>query len=172
MGSKTSTVDSARRRLFLTALSAPLVGHAMGTARGDDGSAALAARLAALEDADAIRRLNGEYARHLRAGEHERLVALFAEPQAARLEEPIRALRPDPSGDDLIEIAADGTRATARLPCTADIETPIEPVCPLVEMARAQGGGFVRRSQRGVIEAAYVKRDGRWKIARLMFRAA
>ncbi|HEX6998617.1 MAG TPA: hypothetical protein VF322_10760 [Gammaproteobacteria bacterium] len=173
MGSMKSTVDSARRRLFLTAgaaLSAPLVVNAAG-ADGDEPS--LAARLVALEDANAIRRLNGELARHLSAGADERLAALFAEPRAARLEQAIRSFVPDPSaGDDVVEIAGGGARAEARLPCIAEIEAPIEPVCPLVEMARAQGGGVVRRSQRGVIEAAYVKRDGRWKIERLVFRAA
>ena len=50
-------------------------------------------------------------------------------------------------------------------------ETPIEPVTPLVEMARAQGGGVARRSARGVLEGTYVKRDGVWKIDTLAFRS-
>ena len=44
--------------------------------------------------------------------------------------------------------------------CTVEIETAIGPSCPLVEMAREQGGGVVMRSEAGVFENAYVRRDG------------
>jgi hypothetical protein len=50
-----------------------------------------------------------------------------------------------------------------------DIETLIGPSCPLVEMARQQGGGVVRRSN---FESVYVKRDGVWKIRRSSYRPA
>ena len=39
----------------------------------------------------------------------------------------------------------------------------IGPDCPLVAMAREQGGGVVRHTERGTLENAYVKREGVWK---------
>ena len=38
--------------------------------------------------------------------------------------------------------------------------------CPLVEMAREQGGGVVRRKERVIFEHVYVKHGGVWKIQR------
>ena len=75
-------------------------------------------------------------------------------------------------GEDAIELSADGTAATARLHCTLTTEAAIKPSCPLVEMARAQGGGVTKRSQRGVLESVYVKVHGVWKIERSAFHAA
>jgi hypothetical protein len=74
-------------------------------------------------------------------------------------------------GEDTIEIDVSGVTATTRLHCTAEIGTPIEPVTPLVEMARVQGGGLVSRTERGMLEGTYVKRDGVWKVEHLIFRA-
>jgi hypothetical protein len=127
--------------------------------------------LAELEDVNAIRELTRRYVRHVNAGAHGEAAALFSEPAHADTRA-ARSLAADPlGGEDAIEIAASGTAATARLHCTAEIETPIEPVTPLVAMARAQGGGVLRRSERGLLEGAYAKRGGAWKIERLTFRA-
>ena len=170
-----TTVNSARRGFIWkasAALAAPLaVGAASASAHATARDASQA-RLAELEDVNAIRELTRRYVRHVNAGAHEDAAALFAEP--ARADKRFaRTLATDPlGGEDSIEIAAGGTSATGRLPCTAEIETPIEPATPLVEMARAQGGGVVRRSERGVLEGTYVKRDGGWQIERLSFRAA
>jgi hypothetical protein len=51
------------------------------------------------------------------------------------------------------------------------MESTIGPNCPLVEMARQQGGGVVRRTEPSVIENKYVRRDGIWKIQRSAFRS-
>ena len=51
-------------------------------------------------------------------------------------------------------------------------ESALDPDCPLVEMARQQGGGVVRRTERGVFENVYVKRDGSWKIQQSAYRLA
>lgn len=40
---------------------------------------------------------------------------------------------------------------------------------PLV--ARAQGGGVVRRDERGAFKSDYIRREGIWKIQRTAFRA-
>jgi ketosteroid isomerase-like protein len=171
-----TTPDVARRRFLWNAgaaLSVPVALATAGPAEGaaEDG-ASLEARLAMLEDVNAIRELHYAYAKHVSAGAHDAVASLFADSGQARLDAGIRALAADPLGEpDAIEIAADRMSATARLHCTVTIETAIEPTCPLVEMARAQGGGTAKRSERGVLANVYVKRDGRWKIERSSFRA-
>jgi hypothetical protein len=50
---------------------------------------------------------------------------------------------PDGFGADRIDVAPDGT-ATASLRCIVETDVPIGPYCPLVAMAREQGGGVVR----------------------------
>jgi hypothetical protein len=171
-----TTVNSARRGFLWkasAALAAPLaVAAASASAHAAGARDASHARLAELEDVSAIRDLTRLYVRHVNAGAHAEAAALLAGPARAATGS-ARTLAADPlGGEDAIEIAAGGTTATARLHCTAETLTPIEPVTPLVAMARAQGGGVVRRSERGVLEGAYVKRDGVWKIERLAFRAA
>jgi hypothetical protein len=167
------SIVNAARRGFLwkasAALAAPLaVGAASAPAVAERDTSQ--ARLARLEDVNEVRALTRRYVRHVNAGAHDEAAALFVEPAHAD-PRTIRTLAADPlGGEDAIEIAASGTTATARLHCTAEIETPIEPVTPLVAMARAQGGGVLRRSERGVLDGTYVKRDGGWKIERLEFR--
>lgn len=144
------TTSSTRRSFIQTAgaaLSAPLAVAAAtvpssAAPAGDDPNA----RLAYLEDLDAIRTLNHEFATHLNAS-------------------------PDSFGEhEVVDIASDRQTATGQLHCRLQIETEIGPSCPLVEMARQQGGGVVRRTEQGVFELAYVRRDGVWKIERSTYR--
>jgi hypothetical protein len=169
-----TTVNTARRGFLWkasAALAAPLAAAGSAGAQAAGARDAPHARLAQLEDVNAIRELTRRYVRHVNAGAHDEAAALFAEPAHADTRS-ARTLAADPlGGEDAIEIAPSNMAATARLHCTAEIETPIEPVTPLVAMARAQGGGVVRRSERGFLEGAYVKRDGAWTIERLAFRA-
>ncbi len=172
-----TTVNSARRGFLWkasAALAAPLtVSAASVSARAPDDRDALQRRLAQLEDVNAIRELTRRYVRHVNAGAHGEAAALFAQPAHADARFALTTLAADPlGGEDAIEIEASSMTATARLHCTAELATPIEPVTPLVEMARAQGGGVLKRSERGVLEGVYVKRDGCWKIERLAFRAS
>jgi hypothetical protein len=79
--------------------------------------------------------------------------------------------RPDAFGSqERIEIGADGRTGRAALPCVMDVQTVIGPDCPLVDMARQQGGGVERRIERGVLEASCVKRDGAWTLEDAAFR--
>jgi hypothetical protein len=142
-----STKDTATRRRFFfgagaAALAAP-VAFATSVEAGAPVQAdveALAAQLAALEDANAIRSLQREHARRLGARE---------------------------AGDIAIEIAADRRTATARTPCVVPVESPIEaPGCTLVDMARAQGEGVLRRDERRVLEQTFVRREGVWQSER------
>jgi hypothetical protein len=169
-------VDSARRGFLWkagAALSAPLALAAASThARVADDEATLQARLARLENVNAIRELNRRYAQHVNAGAHDEAARLFADAARAR-PDGVRAIATDLlGGEDAIEIDAGGERARSRSFCTVQTETPIEPVTPLVEMARTQGGGVAKRAERGVLEGTYVKRDGVWKIDTLAFRTA
>ena len=65
---------------------------------------------------------------------------------------------------DVIEIAPDRETATARLHVTVHSETVIGPDCPLLKMARQQGGGVINRAEPVVLEGTYVRREGVWKI--------
>ena len=71
---------------------------------------------------------------------------------------------------DTITVAADGQSATAVLHCTVEAERATGPECPLLDMARQQGGGVLRRTERGVFEHACVKQGGVWKILRADYR--
>jgi hypothetical protein len=148
----TTTTGSTRRSFIQTAgaaLSVPLAAAAATVSVSAEGDL-LNARIARLEDLDAIRSLNLEYARQVNAGEIDAGVGTIA---------------PDGFGEqDVIDIALDRQTATARLHCTLTLETAIGPECPLVDMARQQGGGVVRRTEHGVFEHTYVRREGIWKI--------
>jgi len=165
---KTKAV-STRRSFFWKAgatLSAPL---ALTTARASgssaEGTGALETRLANLEEVNAIRELHQNYASHINAREHEAIVRLFAAPSEAQIDASIRNLSADDFGEhDVIEVAADRNTATAHFHCTVQTETAIEPSCPLVEMARQQGEGVIRASEKRVLEVTYVKESGAWKI--------
>jgi hypothetical protein len=172
------SLDLARRRFIRkagTALAAPAalaVPAAHSGARSDD--AASQARLKLFEEQEAIRAAARAYVRHVNGypdadGE---LARVCPSPARVRLDA-VRALTPDPQGAaDVIELAADGRTATASLHYAAATESPIEPACPLVAMARAQGGGVLRSTRRGVLEAAFVKSNGDWTIERAVFRPA
>jgi hypothetical protein len=172
----TTATVSTRRSFIQTAgaaLSVPLAAVAasapVNAAEESDSSEV---RLARLEDLNAIRALNVEYARHVNAGSREAIAALFAHPSDAHVDPDVSGIGPDGFGEhDVIEIGPDRQTATALLYCTLHMESAIGPDCPLVDMARQQGGGVLRRTERGVFEHAYVRRNGIWKIQRSAYRA-
>jgi hypothetical protein len=164
---KTNSI-STRRRFFLqasAALSVPVAASA-AAARSDESKTN--ARLAALEDEKAIRELQQAYVRHVNSGARDKLGDLFANLSAARIDASVRSLSMDGFGEhDVIEIATDGTTATAHTRCAVQTEAVIGPNCTLVEMAREQGEGVLRRSEKRVLVSTYVKVSGTWKIDRL-----
>jgi hypothetical protein len=173
----TTKAVSTRRRFFWqagAAVSAPLaVSSALASQDGVERAEGSQSRLAALEDVNAIRALHQTYARLVNAGASAEIAKLFADPSEVRVDESIRSLSADGFGEqDLIEVSADRRTATARTPCIVHSESAIEPSCPLVEMARQQGEGVLRRSERRVLENAYVKQGGVWKIERSAYRPA
>jgi len=151
------TPFSTRRTFIQTAgaaLTVPLAAAAMVPDAAAGPVDPLQARLARLEDLDAIRALNTEFARTV----------------GARGLEGIREMAAHGFGEqDVIEIAPDRQTATALLHCSVVIEAEIGPECPLVDMARQQGGGVVRRTARGVFAHAYLRRDGVWQLQQSSF---
>jgi hypothetical protein len=146
---------TTRRRFFGGAaiLAAPLAAGA--AVAGERPSDDLSARLAALEDANAIRAALQGYVRRVNLG---------AEPPPAA---DVHGLVLD--SDAAIDVA-DGT-AKAEVPCTVETATPIEPCGTLVEMARLQGDGIVKCSERRVLVAQLVKRGEAWKVEHTELRA-
>src|SRR5688572_6934495 len=125
-------------------LAAPVTALA-AEGRGDD----VAARLAALEDANAIRGLLHRHANRVSNG-----VDAPPAPEVRSV-----ALDSDPE----IDVAANGT-AAARARCTVTTATPIESCGTLVEMARLQGDGVVKHVERRVLHGRLVKRQGVWQL--------
>ena len=153
-----SSKSAATRRTFFgkagAALVAPLAASRAfaGEERGDD----LAARLAALEDANAIRGLLQRHAQSINAGTN------------TAPDTNVRTLRLD--SEIAIDVAGDGT-ATASVGCSVETATPIAGGDTLVEMARLQGDGVLKRNERRVLVGSLVRRGGIWQIERLELRA-
>ena len=178
---KARTWATSSRRSFIrtagVALPASFAAVGAGVASAVPLNAAAAgesleARLARLQDENAIRALNQEYARHVNAGRRQALTSLFAEPAGAQLGPEVRGVAPHGFGEhDRIEIAPDRQTATASIEVSLNAGTAIAPDCTVVQMAREQGGGVIERTDNGVFENTYVKRDGVWKIQRSTFRA-
>ena len=121
----------------------------------------LAEQLARLEDVNAIRALNQAFARQVNAGD---AASLGIDPS-------IGCVIASEFGErDVVELLPDRQAATGVMYCTVQIETSIGPSCPLVEMAREQGGGVLRRTEAGVFENVYVRRGGMWTIQRSTYR--
>jgi hypothetical protein len=145
----------ATRRSFIAvagaSLSAPVAAAAAALPwlpPSGGSSTALEARLATLEDVNAIRALNRAY---------------FCEGPVI-----VDGHAVSPAGfgvDDAIDVAADRATASARVQVTVRIETPIGPECTVVEMATLQGGGVITHEQSGVLVRMYVRRGGVWTVS-------
>jgi len=130
------------------ALTAPLAATA-AFAGQHDAADDVAGRLAALEDANAIRTLLHAYA-------HDVNARARAAPAAN-----VRSLSLDANA--AIDVTANGT-ARVRVPCTVETATPIDGHETVVEMARQQGDGVIKRSERRVLTGTLVKHNGIWVI--------
>jgi len=160
--------------------------------RADEGPS-LEARLAALRDTDAIRRVHLAYLAHVNDRAWEDVLTLFAEDAEIRFaggsfvgrERGVRRLfvehfarslaesRPGPVHTslqsrephlDVIDVAADRRTASATYHCTAQVSAAIASDCTLAEMAIQQGEGALRWQEAGTIEAAYVREGDVWRI--------
>lgn len=153
------------RRSFIrktgAALSVPLAAAAVTVPMSAAPTDPVGSRLAMLEDLDAIRVLNQAFAKLVNAGDAQYL----------GVDASVRRVSPHEFGiHDVIEFLPDGLTAKSVMHCVVEIETVIGPSCPLVEMAREQGGGVVRRTEAGVFENVCVRRDGGWSVERSTYR--
>jgi len=165
-----STDHSSTRRSFLKGgalLAGPLAAAAPAALLADAG---LKARLARLEDEAAIRELHQTWLRQVNSGESGAATPPFADTEGGAFDRAVRSIAADPAGEpDTIAVVPDGQSATGRFPCTVEIETTIPQDCTLAQMAHAQGGGFVRRTERRVLKVKYVKAGSAWAMAKAEF---
>jgi hypothetical protein len=151
-------------------LAVPLAAVVPGAVMADDG---LKARLAKLEDEAAIRQLHQTWLRRINTRAGDAATPLFANPDGTAFDQAVRSIAADHAGrPDAIEVAADGKSAAGRYHSAVEIETTIAQDCTLAQMAHAQGGGFVRRTERRVLKVEYVKASGAWAIAKGEFASA
>jgi hypothetical protein len=166
-----TTNTTSTRRSFLKGgalLAAPLAAAAVPAAVVADHG--LKARLARLEDEAAIRKLHQTWLRRINTTGGDAATPLFADPEGTAFDQAVRSITADHAGQpDAIEVAADGKSAAGRFQCAVEIETTIAQDCTLARMAHAQGGGFVRRTERRVLKVEYVKACGAWAIAKVKF---
>jgi hypothetical protein len=163
----TRDTDSTRRSFLKggALLAAPLAAAVPAALVADDG---LRARLARLEDEAAIRALHQSWLRQINTRAGDAIAPLFADADGAAPDQAVRTIAADHAGEpDAIEIASDGKSAIGRFQCAVEIENAIAQDCTLARMAHAQGGGFVRRTERRVLKVEYVKADGAWATARV-----
>jgi hypothetical protein len=124
------------------------------------------ARLTQLESEAAVRELHQQWLRGVNRGAD--VASLFAEPRRARLDAHIASIAVDHAGEaDVIQVSADGVRASGRYHCVVETVTELVPDCTLTQMKHAQGEHMVRDSARHVIEADYVRGERGWAIASL-----
>lgn len=163
--------SQATRRAFLKGgalAAAPLAaaGAAAAAAKSEHE-----AKIERLEAEAAIRDLHQAWLRKVNSGAEAS--ELFADPKRARLHEAVNRVDPDHQGAaDEIRLAGDGLHASGRYACVVETETELAKDCTLAQMRHAQGEGWVRRNERRLLKADYVKTEGRWAIARLGFEPA
>jgi hypothetical protein len=157
------------RRSFLKGgalLAAPIAAGAAPAILADDG---LKARIARLEDEVAIRELHQTWLRRINTGASD-ASDLLANRKDPSLDPSVRSIVADHTGEpDTVEVAADGKSATGRFRCSVEFATAIGRDSTLAQMAHAQGGGFVRRTERRILNFKYAKTNGVWEIATMEF---
>lgn len=172
---RSSSDKISSRRSFLkrgAILAVPLAAVAPGAVLADEG---LRARLSRLEDEAAIRELHQSWLRAINNADTGALGAstpTLAAAESAFPNQRVRSVIADHLGEpDAVQMAPDGKSAAGRYHCTVEIETPIAQDCTLAQMAHAQGGGFVRRTERRVLQVEYTKASGEWLIAKAQLAA-
>jgi ketosteroid isomerase-like protein len=156
------TVLVGRRSFFWKA------GAALSATLASAGVTA-AARRDDTDDVRAIRALHRSFSDHLNERHHEELARLLTDDADVQLN---GAVLLSQDVDAEVRVAPNGQTATARVSCRAQTEVAIDAPSSAVEMARQHGEGCTRSWQGGAFESVCVKAEGRWKIARLVYRAS
>lgn len=139
-------------------------------------SAALSLPLAAAsepsvahDDMDSIRRLHQTLASAIN-DDTARASDLFADGNLPAALATVTRLQPADFGQhDTIEIAPDARTAHATFHCVIETRVPIAAEGTLIEMARAQGEGFIRSTSSRMLEFLYVRDADTWKIKTASF---
>jgi hypothetical protein len=168
-----TTDTTCTRRSFLKGgarLAVPLAAAAPAAVLAEDG---LKARLKRLENEAAIRQLHQSWLRRINAGAGDAVTPLSADPEGTVFDQAVCSIAADHAGEpDAIEVAPDGRSAVGRFQYLVEIETAIPEDCTPARMAHAQGGGFVRQTERRVLKVEYAKTCGGWVIAKVEFASA
>jgi hypothetical protein len=165
------TRTNSTRRTFLKGgamAAAPLAaaGAAIAATKGQHEAA-----LERLKAETAIRDLHQAWLRRVNTGTEA--ADLFADPRRARLKETVSRVEADHLGAaDEVRLEADGLHASARYACMVETGVELAQDCTLAQMRHAQGEGLLRQSERRLLQADYVKAEGRWTIAGLRFEPA
>ena len=157
-------------------------------------------QLGVLEDQETIRRLHRAYGDYLGKGMYDEIVQLFTDDgevyfngsvfkgkdQGIRrlyVEHFGRGIRGDSNGpvhsfmfddthqQDLVEVAPDRKSAQARFHNFMQVWTRDNAEFPMMDLAREQGQGILRRVEGGIHDIVYVNDAGSWKIRRLDYRS-
>lgn len=161
-----SKVTHTTRRSFLKSgamVAAPIAAVAApAVAFADDGARA---RLARLEDQQAIDLLNRDFFRRFNAGGKERAAELFAGGGRPNVPTGVARLTPDLQDfPEEPELSEDGMRATCRYACSAEVEHRLEGNETVVQMARLQGNPAARTTEARTLHTQYVKLESGWAI--------
>ena len=159
MNDKTAT----RRGFFLKAGAAAAVPAALALGVPDNpasaaSSARLEARLAVLEDSNALRRLTGEFVGLVNDGKDadKLLRATVAEIDAQDFDQ-----------HATVNVSADRHHAEIQVPCTVAVDVPIEaPDSVLIDMAQLQGEGSLRRLRTQMLILSCARTASGWTVTR------
>ena len=170
----TDTNNATRRKFFVkagTALSLPLAAAASAAEPLTAGGVPTGPRDAVTP----VRQLKQALARELNAARESNGGSSAAElftagKLPAALAGVTRLLPTDFGESDALEIAADGLTAAAAFYYAVETSVPIAAEGTLIEMARAQGEGFVRTTVYRTLDLVCVCERGTWKIEALAIR--
>jgi hypothetical protein len=164
MKDKAATTD---RRSFLKTgaiAAAPLAAATPVMAFADDGTHA---RLRRLEDERELEWLHRTFLRHVNSSAD--LSRFVIDEKALMLDDDLRSITPDGSGEVTLDLTDDGQRASSRRPVKVELESAFTGHTTLEKMARFQGQGSHRRSEERVLATDYVKGQDGWRIAGARF---
>lgn len=157
-----SSISTDRRSFIKTGalIATPLAAAAPVAALADDGTRA---KLARLEDERTVERLQRKFIRYLDGGGD--CGEFVASSDAVDLGEGLRSIAEDTSREASLELSEDGLRARSRCACKIERETEFTGDTTVERMARFQGQGSHRHSERRVLATEYVKGKDGWRIS-------
>ncbi|MDE3109551.1 MAG: hypothetical protein KGL02_06380 [Acidobacteriota bacterium] len=155
------------RRSFLKSsamLALPLAGMAPAAVIANDD---FKSELAKLKNEAAIRELHHYWLRQISTGESQFVARLLPRGGVVASGEIVRSIAPDHTQQPgAIQIAAGGRTARGRFHCIVSFERAIPQDSTLAQMAHAQGDGFIRRTERRILETEYTNSAGQWAVSK------